>query len=79
MAAITHPRLKALGIELPEAMPPAANYMAWTLTGSLLYVAGQGPVENGVIKCTGRVGAEVSLETAIAAASAPRDRRPARP
>ena len=49
-------------------MPPAANYVPWTIAGSLLYIAGQGPVENGEIKCTGSVGADVSVETAIAAA-----------
>jgi len=68
MASITHPRLEALGIVLPDPMPPAANYVPWTITGSLLHVAGQGPVENGTIKCTGHVGAEVTVNTAIAAA-----------
>ena len=68
MASITHPRLEALGIVLPDPMSPAANYVPWTIAGSLLYVAGQGPVENGEIKCTGSVGADVSVETAVAAA-----------
>jgi len=68
MASTTHPRLETLGIVLPDPMPPAANYVPWTIAGSLLHVAGQGPVENGAIKCTGRVGAEVSVKTAIAAA-----------
>jgi len=68
MAGPTHPRLETLGIVLPEPMPPAANYVPWTLAGNLLHIAGQGPVENGVIKCTGHVDAEVALETAIEAA-----------
>jgi enamine deaminase RidA (YjgF/YER057c/UK114 family) len=68
MAPQTHPRLEALGIVLPNPMPPAANYVPWSISGNLLYVAGQGPVENGVIKCTGHLGADVSLETAVAAA-----------
>ena len=68
MASITHPRLEALSIVLPDPMPPAANYVPWTIAGSLLYVAGQGPVENGEIKCTGSVGLDVSVETAVAAA-----------
>jgi enamine deaminase RidA (YjgF/YER057c/UK114 family) len=68
MASLSHPRLEALGIVLPDPMPPAANYVPWTLAGNLLHVAGQGPVENGAIKCTGHVGAEVSLEAAIEAA-----------
>jgi enamine deaminase RidA (YjgF/YER057c/UK114 family) len=68
MAVLSHPWLVSLGIFLPDPMPPAANYVPWTLAGTLLHVAGQGPVENGVIKCTGHVGADVSLETAIEAA-----------
>ena len=68
MTSTTHPRLEALGIVLPDPMPPAANYVPWTIAGSLLYIAGQGPVENGEIKCTGCVGTDVSVETAITAA-----------
>jgi len=68
MASMTHPRLEALGIVLPEPMPPAANYVPWARAGNLLHIAGQGPVENGAIKSTGHVGAEVSLQAAIDAA-----------
>jgi enamine deaminase RidA (YjgF/YER057c/UK114 family) len=68
MASPSHPRLEALGIVLPDPMPPAANYVPWTLAGNLLHIAGQGPVENGAIKCAGHVGAEVSLEAAVDAA-----------
>lgn len=54
-------RLKQLGIVLPELMTPVANYLPYRIAGNVLYLAGQGPRENGVI-LTGKVGAEVSIE-----------------
>jgi len=68
MPRVTHPRLEALGITLPDPMPAAANYVPWTISGRLLHVAGQGPVENGAIVCSGQVGSEVSFDQAFAAA-----------
>ena len=54
-------RLKQLGIVLPELMTPVANYLPYRIAGSVLYLAGQGPRENGKI-LLGKVGAEVSIE-----------------
>jgi enamine deaminase RidA (YjgF/YER057c/UK114 family) len=54
-------RLKELGIVLPELMTPVANYLPYRIAGNVLYLAGQGPRENGAI-LTGKVGAEVSIE-----------------
>lgn len=34
-------RLKALGLALPEAPQPVANYVPWLITGSHLYISGQ--------------------------------------
>lgn len=36
-------RLAALGLELPKALPPRANYLAYRLIVDLLYLAGHGP------------------------------------
>lgn len=36
-------RLKALGIELPSPAAPIANYVPWTICGSILTVSGQLP------------------------------------
>lgn len=34
-------RLASLGLTLPEARPPVANYVPYRLTGGLLYISGQ--------------------------------------
>ena len=40
-------RLKKLGIELPEAAAPVANYVPYTITGNLVFVSGQITFVNG--------------------------------
>jgi enamine deaminase RidA (YjgF/YER057c/UK114 family) len=62
-------RLQALGLELPKAPPPAANYVPYILEGSLLFVAGQLPyTPEGVLLYPGTTGGNVTLEQANAAA-----------
>ncbi|MGE0650624.1 MAG: RidA family protein [Alphaproteobacteria bacterium] len=61
-------RLKDLGITLPRAAAPAANYVPWVISGHLLFVAGQLPMEAGQIAVTGILGAGVSLEVGQRAA-----------
>jgi enamine deaminase RidA (YjgF/YER057c/UK114 family) len=61
-------RLAAAGHELPPAPKPQAAYIPWTRTGDLVFVAGQIPTRDGKPVRTGKVGAEVSLEDAQAAA-----------
>ncbi len=36
-------RLSGLGIEIPQVNPPQGNYLSYVRTGSLVFVAGQGP------------------------------------
>jgi enamine deaminase RidA (YjgF/YER057c/UK114 family) len=57
-------RLKALGITLPEAPPPIANFVTHVQEGRLLFLSGQGPTENNGNRHTGKVGADVDVETA---------------
>ncbi|GLS33922.1 RidA family protein [Neomesorhizobium albiziae] len=57
-------RLKALGIMLPEAPPPIANFVTHVQEGKLLFLSGQGPTENDGSLHTGKVGADVDVETA---------------
>ena len=38
-------RLAELGIEIPEAPLPAANYVPWVVTGNLVFIAGQVPFQ----------------------------------
>jgi enamine deaminase RidA (YjgF/YER057c/UK114 family) len=60
--------LKSLGITLPQPSTPAANYVPWVRSGSLVFVAGQLPIENGRVAQTGIVGQGVSVDEAYAAA-----------
>ena len=61
-------RLKQLGIELPEVVAPAANYIPVRKSGSMMYVAGQVPSTGGKDQFVGKVGREVSIEEAQKAA-----------
>lgn len=54
-------RLKEIGVEIPDARPPAANYVAHVRTGDLVYISGQVPsTPDGLI--TGKLGADFSVE-----------------
>lgn len=61
-------KLRDLGIDLPVAAKPVANYVPWVKTGNLLFVAGQIPVVAGKPQFLGQVGGTVSLEDAAKAA-----------
>jgi enamine deaminase RidA (YjgF/YER057c/UK114 family) len=68
MAAI-EARLGELGITLPDAPAPAANYVPFVITGNLLFVSGQiaqGP--DGPIR--GKLGESMGIEEGQAAARA---------
>jgi enamine deaminase RidA (YjgF/YER057c/UK114 family) len=60
-------RLEQLGIELPPVFPPAGNYLGCVVDGGLVYVGGHGPIA-GTDVVRGKVGADVSLDEAKAAA-----------
>ncbi|MDE2385077.1 MAG: RidA family protein [Alphaproteobacteria bacterium] len=61
-------KLKQLGIVLPEAAKPVANYVPWVKTGKLVFVAGQIPLKDGKPQQLGALGAGVSVEQGAAAA-----------
>ena len=61
-------RLAKLGLTLPAAPSPAANYVPYVIAGGLVFISGQAPVRDGKYVVTGRVGAEVALDAAQAAA-----------
>ncbi len=55
-------RLAELGIDLPAAMAPLANYVPYVVTGRLVVVSGQLPAVDGKVAVVGKVGAAVSVE-----------------
>ncbi|MDW3182824.1 MULTISPECIES: RidA family protein [unclassified Roseobacter] len=60
-------RLADLGVSLPDAPAPAANYVPFVQVGSTLYVSGQisnGP--DGLV--TGKLGADMEVDAGAAAA-----------
>ncbi|WP_131737232.1 RidA family protein [Actinomadura roseirufa] len=61
-------RIAELGLELPEVAAPLASYVPTARTGALVYTAGQLPLVKGELPLTGKVGAEVSAEQAVAQA-----------
>jgi enamine deaminase RidA (YjgF/YER057c/UK114 family) len=68
MAGRIETRLAELGITLPTPAAPIANYLPYTVSGSLVVVSGQIPLRDGKLAYAGKLGAEVSLEDGVAAA-----------
>jgi enamine deaminase RidA (YjgF/YER057c/UK114 family) len=55
-------RLKDLGIVLPELRKPVANYLPYRIAGNILYLAGQGPLDEHGKQLTGKVGRDIDIE-----------------
>lgn len=56
MSETIETRLAALGITIPDAVAPAANYVPFAQSGSLLFTSGQLPLVNGKLVHAGLVG-----------------------
>ncbi|MDQ2083632.1 RidA family protein [Xanthobacteraceae bacterium Astr-EGSB] len=59
-------RLAALGLTLPPAPRPVADYVTHVREGSLLFVSGQGPRDHSGALKIGKVGGDTSLDEARA-------------
>ena len=57
-------RLKASGIELPEAPKPLGSYVPFVRTGNLVFLSGVLPLVEGKLSRTGRVGEKVTVDEA---------------
>jgi len=67
MAKKIETRLDELGITLPDAPAPGANYVPYVQAGDLVFVSGQVPAgPDGLM--TGKMGADADLEAGLAAA-----------
>jgi enamine deaminase RidA (YjgF/YER057c/UK114 family) len=68
MAGTVDAKLAELGITLPQAAAPVANYIGWNLVGNLVVISGQIPLVDGKVATTGKLGAGVSIEQGQATA-----------
>ena len=60
--------LRQLGIELPTASQPVANYVNAVRTGNLIFLAGKGPGKPDGTYITGKVGQDLTIEQGYEAA-----------
>lgn len=68
MSSKIEARLSELGITLPEASAPAANYVPFVKTGNQLFISGQIPMVDGKIQHVGKLGDGISVDEGKAAA-----------
>jgi len=69
MSGETDKRLAEMGLELPPAAAPAANYVPYVITGNQVFISGQVPVMAGpTLHFQGKLGAEFGVEEGQAAA-----------
>ena len=59
--------IKDLGVAIPKLPIALANYVPFKIIDKFLYVSGQGPIKDGSIKYTGKVGKDISIEDGIKA------------
>ncbi|KRB20018.1 MULTISPECIES: RidA family protein [Mesorhizobium] len=59
MSETIEKRLSDLGVALPVAAAPAANYVPYCRSGSLLFTAGQLPLKDGKLQASGLLGRDV--------------------
>lgn len=64
---MSHPeeRLAALGLTVPDVVPPLAAYVPAVTSGNYVFTAGQLPMLAGALIAEGRLGAEVSNEVGV--------------
>ena len=58
----------SLGLVLPPVPTPVANYVPFRLAGNMLYLSGQGPKRPDGTYLKGRLGRDMSIDTAYAEA-----------
>ena len=68
MSETIEKRLSDLGVTLPVAAAPAANYVPYCTTGKLLFTAGQLPLKDGKLQASGLLGRDVDTAAGKAAA-----------
>ena len=61
-------RLDELGIALPKAAAPAANYVPYVVSGNLVFVSGQITMLDGELQFIGRLGDSMGVDEGYQAA-----------
>ncbi len=64
MSETIEKRLSDLGVTLPAAAAPAANYVPFMNTGNYVFTAGQLPLKDGKLIASGLVGRDVDTAAA---------------
>lgn len=67
MSYKVEPKIKELGLSLPDAPTPVASYVPYCVTGKLIFVSGQLPIINGEIRFKGKIGKPLSIDDGILA------------
>jgi len=67
MSGVIEKRLSDLGVTLPDAPAPAANYVPAVQTGDLVWISGQISASDGNL-ITGKLGSDMATEAGAAAA-----------
>ena len=68
MSETIEKRLSDLGVTLPVAAAPAANYVPYCRSGNLLFTAGQLPLKDGKLQASGLLGRDVDTASGKEAA-----------
>ena len=61
-------KIKALGLQLPPASKPTANFVKYVRSGNLIFLAGHGPTKADGTNITGKVGKDLTIEQGYEAA-----------
>ena len=61
MAETIEQRLSSLGVTLPVAAAPAANYVPFMQSSNLLLTAGQLPLKDGKLAASGKLGRDLDV------------------
>lgn len=63
-------RLAKLGVEIPPAAAPAANYVPFKIVGNMLFTSGQLPLKDGALLSKGKLGDALDVAAGREAAQA---------
>lgn len=62
MSGAVEQKLQELGLTLPVAATPAANYVSYTISGNQVFISGQLPMKDGKPMGIGKLGRDVTVE-----------------